>query len=173
MTKPVHEPSEMGLAFAQVAGQIELAMRESDGQVEKLGAAIERLAAVLEEMPAGLNDSDPANWLVRRVQVEVSACVECLQFYDHMVQHLSHVRDFAAATGALAGAGTEYQVQVKPLPVIGGKAWEDVRRRLRGRLISDDQRDLFDLLVAPETRSPPPLANLGGLHSGEGGIEIF
>jgi hypothetical protein len=175
--------ADAALAMSLSASQLELALRESDGPVDKLGSAIERLAAVVAELASTKVDGEAAvqpgsqdavQWLASRVQTEVAACVESLQFYDHLVQHINHVRDFMATNAELINAHLPEPVVAKaPSMSPDQDAWDVVRVRLRTRLISEEQKELFDLLVAPETRSPPPLALLSQVTADEGSVELF
>ncbi len=179
--------ADAALALSLSASQLELALRESDGPVDKLGSAIERLSAVVADLSRATDQDqvpgdaqstgqsdDKAQWLAGRVQNEVAACIESLQFYDHLVQHINHVRDFLAAHAELINAHLPADAKATAQAASADQdAWESVRSRLRNRLISEEQKELFDLLVAPETRSPPPLAMFRPVSADESSVELF
>jgi len=141
-------------SLAAAVSQLELALRESRGPVLVLGDALGRLGD-------GLSSHASAAELQR----EVSNCLEALQFYDRMTQHLSHVRDFISSMTSLmdqALSGAEDEA-----------VWDALRERLRERLISDAQRELLDLLAPPATG---PIVAPGALpppHADPGSIELF
>ena len=157
-------------SLTAVAAQLELALRESVGPVDELGRALGRmsdeLAHIRIAVAATAEEKLHAN--CREVIRELSTCMESLQFYDRMVQHLSHLRDYLAGLSAnpagQAAAGGE------------PADWERLREALRRRLISEAQRELLDLILPPPhaphaSRAEPRSAH--ALHVGEGSIELF
>ena len=122
------------------AAQIDLAIREAQAPVEALGLAIANLSACARHADRP------------EIDREISACVESLQFFDRLTQHLSHVRDL------LIDGSADRTVQDPSL-------WQERCRQIRSRLISQAQRDLFDLLVGP---CPTPVA-----ADEAGSIELF
>ncbi len=87
-------------SLAAAVSQLELALRESAAPVNELGAALERACLGLERVRAGAESdttAEPLRTECRRVLREMSTCIESLQFYDRMVQHLALVQQFIAA----------------------------------------------------------------------------
>jgi hypothetical protein len=109
---------------AALAAQIELSLRESAVQVEGLAAALGRMSARLVALKAGAEA--PGGW--SGLSEELNTCMLHLQFYDRMVQHLTHLRDFL-------------------LSVADGGDDAEVVQRLRQHLVSNAQRELLDLLL--------------------------
>jgi len=140
--------------LAAAVSQLELALRESQGPADQLGAAIASISAGVD-----------ANMSKLELKREVSQCIEALQFYDRMTQHLSHIQNFISGmTAAIDSAmrGEEDQM-----------AWDQLRVRLRQRLISDPQRELLDLLVAPTQGHPAASRAAQERHADPGSIELF
>ncbi len=140
--------------FAAAVAQLELALRESQGPVQTLGEAIVSLGTGLAA------DADRAD-----LQREVSKCLEALQFYDRMTQHLSHIRDFvsgmtASMDAALSGEENE-------------DVWDELRARFRRRLISDPQREMLDILAPAVGASVRSARASREHHADQGSIELF
>jgi len=154
-------------SLAAAVAQLELALRESAGPAHATGEALVRLGAGVGRIRAAAAGTGGVGGLLddcRQLQLDVDACIEHLQFYDRMSQHLSHVRDFmSGATVALAGHGG---------PAQSVEAWELLRVKLRQRLISQPQRDLLDMMLRPvggtaAPREPRPQ------HAEPGSVELF
>jgi hypothetical protein len=168
----VHAPDQQAASLTAAAAQLELALRESAGPVDALGQAFERMSVSLAQLRSSLaaTAEGKLHATCREVLRDVSVCVENLQFYDRLVQHLSHLRDY------LSGLSGSPDAQAN-----GGRdpaAWQELRAALRQRLISEAQRELLDLILPPphahgtESPSGRPL-NRAPLHVGEGSIELF
>lgn len=128
---------------AAAAAQLELALRESAGPVDDLVQSFERLsiglAQLRQSLPSAAAESQQAG--CRELFRNLSVCTESLQFYDRMVQHLSHLRDFLSGlSGSPHGAGAAAEEPA---------SWPELRSVLRRRLISEAQRELLDLILPP------------------------
>jgi hypothetical protein len=141
------------IALAAVVSQLDLALRESRAPVQELGEAIARLSAGLEAPQDRMQ--------LRR---EISQCLESLQFYDRLTQHVSHLLDFISDMTAMMDSATRGEESAM--------SWTELRARLRRRLISDQQRDLLDLLLPPPNQSPLPRPEPES-HADPGSIELF
>jgi hypothetical protein len=142
------------VSLAAVVSQLDLALRESQVPVAELGEAIARISAGL----AARQEDGP-------LRNEVARCLEALQFYDRLTQHVSHLLDFVSgmtATMDAAMRGTEDEA-----------AWGELRARLRSRLISDQQRELLDLLLPPDPGQQQSRRQAGEAHAVQGSIELF
>jgi hypothetical protein len=142
------------LSLVAVVSQLDLALRESRGPVLELG---ESIAAISAGLNAGV-DGPP-------LQREVSRCLEALQFYDRLTQHLSHLLDFmsgmtVAMDSAMRGEDNE-------------AAWRELRARLRPRLISDQQRELLDMFLPPAPGVVAVPSAVHEVHAEPGSIELF
>jgi hypothetical protein len=81
--------------------------------------------------------------LLDQLQADVFKGVQQLQFYDRLVQHLTHVQDFLiAVANELDSFKPQRQSQ---------QFWDALHSKFRTRLISDEQRGLLDLFVMPDT----------------------
>jgi hypothetical protein len=136
-------------ALVAATAQIGLALRESQEPVAELGSVIAHVAetlATLRNAP-GAQGTDAAV-LIEQLQAQAYEGIQRLQFYDRMVQHLSHLQDYltwiANELSALRATGQ------------GGQTWEALHAKLRTRLISDEQRWLFDVFLNPGV---PPKAS--------------
>ncbi|MGE0583100.1 MAG: hypothetical protein AB7P31_13335 [Steroidobacteraceae bacterium] len=158
--------------------QLALAMRESDGAVERLGCAIERMSITqpaIEAMRARLamQATDPAttadiDGCMQRMLEDLAACVENIQFYDRMVQHLGHLKHYLASiSGVHAAPGT---------PRAEIAALELANSQFRRRLLTDAQRSVFDHVFRPDNQDElESLAERAARASNaaEGTIEFF
>jgi hypothetical protein len=163
---------ELHAVLAVAAAQLELALREAAGPVEALGRSLERLgigvAQLRGALPATAAISQHAT--CRELSYDLSVCAESLQFYDRLVQHLAHLREFLLGlSGSPDAAGIRGHEQT---------SWEDLRARLHRCLISEGQRELLDLILP----SPHLFKSQAGdghsarrmpLHVEEGSIELF
>jgi len=151
-------------SLTAAAAQLELALRESAGPVDEMGKALERLSTGLARIRASVAATAEAKLHTncREAIREVSACMESLQFYDRMVQHLSHVRDYLSGVGSSPAGGAGEPAD-----------WERLRAALRQRLISEAQRELLDLILPPPAEQGAGARSAHALHVGEGSIELF
>ncbi len=150
----MHTYQQPVISLAAVVSQLDLALRESRGPVLELGEAIANISAGLN---AGVDGP--------RLQREVSHCLEALQFYDRLTQHVSHLLDFVSGVTLTMDAvmrGEESDA-----------AWAVSRARLRQRLISDQQRELLDLLLPPGPGPTPEPRDWREPHADQGSIELF
>src|ERR1700730_14501965 len=136
-------------AIAAAVAQIELAVREVQPAVEQLGALIDHMAGELGELrTARPRDADPEaisvfpdefDRGVSGLQKHVHGSITQLQFYDRLVQHLTHVQDFLAGVAVHLANTADGQ----------DDAWGALRDKLRVRLISQAQRELLDAVLPP------------------------
>jgi hypothetical protein len=134
-------------ALSAAVAQIGLSLRESQGPVAELGALLSRLA----ENP--------------QLQAEVFQGVHHLQFYDRMVQHLTHLEDY------LIGIANELQSAQLQEP--SRELWDSLHAKLRKRLISDEQRGLLDLYLRPEVATRVAATARPADYSPPGSFEMF
>lgn len=134
-------------ALCAVIAQMGLALRESQEPVAELGGLFSHLAQTLNalrSMPLAQCANDKVSeatvrGLVEQLQTDVFKGIQQLQFYDRMVQHLSHLQAYltSVANELSSGGGVTNEV------------WDELHARLRQRLISDQQRGLLDLFLSP------------------------
>jgi hypothetical protein len=106
--------------------QVDLALRDSQAAVDKLGASLEKLARLLAE---DLADPRMTSRLAQ-LRGEMVQAVTGLQFYDRMTQHLTHVRDYLARGAQQLGS-----VEGEP-----DARWSGVHGALADRLLSETHR---------------------------------
>lgn len=159
-------------AITAATMQIELALHEAAEPVERLGESIARLAKILSEVGDDKADTAALNRRLDELRADLGVGIETLQFYDRMVQHLSHVRDYLSAiSNQIADGSGEIAVDE---PAANEEAWEELRARLRKRLISDPQRWLLDLVLPPtEWKRDAPDTEAEDLPAAQGSIELF
>ncbi len=168
-----HQNIDAAQAIAAAVAQIELAVREVQPAVEQLGALIEHMAGGLGELrTARPRDADPEAISVFRdefdravsgLQKHVHGTITQLQFYDRLVQHLTHVQAFlAGVAGQLASA-----------PVGEDDAWGALRDKLRVRLISQAQRELLDAVLPPPEGAQFNSRQAREEHAAQGTVELF
>jgi hypothetical protein len=131
------------------AAQLESAMKDSDARVESLTSAInhmvERLAQLREltsGVPAGSDAGAQAlvaklATLGAELELDARQAVVAMQFYDKMIQRITHVRDGLAIPAETIEAG----------PGARSAAWEQMLEQVRGRYSMVEERVLFDFLI--------------------------
>lgn len=158
-------------SLAAAVSQLDLALRESQCPVDELGAALARLSGRLESVRAtAATDATDATTQslandCRDVLRDVSICIESMQFYDRMTQHLSHLRDFIVGIIAVMQDSAAAEQE--------STNWERLRVNLRRKLISEAQRELLDLILPPPRDQAAAARGAQRLHVGEGSIELF
>src|ERR1700744_4655571 len=139
--------SDAAQALYATTAQIGLALRESQEPVEELGTVIERVSATLvalRSLPIQETSHRAAvEKLIDKLQADVFAGIQRLQFYDRMVQHLSPLQDYLIGVANELGPQASLQNS--------DETWELLHSKLRARLISDEQRRLFDRFLCPDT----------------------
>ena len=171
-------------AIAAAATQIELALHEAHEPVEDLGLLIGQISSTLAELrdargrsPVPAGETAPGvcevDAAIGRLEAALHGSIERLQFYDSMVQHLSHVRDYLAG---VATQLTRAAPSAEPAPAAQGPrdaaSWDKLRHQLRTRLLSESQRELLDL-VMPSTRGVRTDTQASASRAAEGNVELF
>lgn len=158
--------------FAAIA-QIGLALRESQEPVSQLGslfATLSETLGALRSAPFTQNEENSvalasARGLLEQLQSDVFKGVTQLQFYDRMVQHMSHLQEYLISVANELG----------PLRTRTAKqdTWDEMHSKLRRRLISDEQRGLLDLFLSPESTTRVSAQAVRVDHSPPGSEELF
>lgn len=157
---------EAARAIAAVSSQVDLALREAEPPVTELSAGIARVVAAAEALrrnPALANDPNLAV-----IAGFVHGAIEHMQFYDRMSQHLGHVYDYMMAIAARVGDVADNPA-IDPTPEAARAEWEALRARFYSRLLTEPQRQLFDMLLPPDTGSTGRMR----LRADLGSIELF
>jgi hypothetical protein len=160
-------------AIAAAVAQVELAVREVQPAVEHLAALIDHLAGGLGELrTARPHEIDPEaisvfpdkfDRTLADLQKHVHGSITQLQFYDRLVQHLTHVQDFLAGVAGQLASTTDGS----------DDAWGVLRDKLRMRLISEAQRELLDAVLPPPGGAQFNSRQAREEHAAQGTIELF
>ncbi len=128
--------------------QIEAALAESDDGIAAFSGSFAGIVGELKAMEQAVweipSDQAPAE-LVDTVEgyrqaiaKSVNTAVVGMQFYDQLVQRLSHVRDGLACLAALVADESRAR-----LPA----AWSDLKQTLRAMYSMSQERNLFDAVI--------------------------
>lgn len=159
-SQPVPAQSDQAAAHALFAAiaQMGLVLSESQRPVAELGAVLTRLAERVTAATAG-------STCLKQLHADVFNGIQQLQFYDRLVQHLSHIQNYLIGiANELDSTRSEPRTQ---------EAWEVLHAKLRQRLISDEQRVLFDLFLTPDTATRVSARAMRSDHSPPGSLEMF
>jgi hypothetical protein len=131
------------------AAQLESAMKDSDARVASLTSAVSHISrrltnirAIASEIPS----SDEAQCrslasqlatLSAEMELDAQQAIIALQFYDKLIQRITHVRD-----GLAIPAET-----IEASPADRSAAWQRLLERVRGRYSMVEERVLFDFLI--------------------------
>lgn len=133
--------------------QIEAALAESDDGISALSGSFTEIVGDLKAMEQAVweipSDQAPAE-LVDTVESyrqaiakNVNAAVVGMQFYDQLVQRLSHVRDGLACLAELVADESRAHIPT---------AWSDLTQTLRAMYSMSQERNLFDAVMNGATR---------------------
>lgn len=132
------------------AAQLDAAVRESDARVDVLAGTIGMLASdacdlkkLTRRWTAGA-DNAPADLqaqiqrLAEAIDQQAQATITALQFYDKLIQRLTHVRDgLAIPADSIAGVGTH-----------AAPSWSKLLEQVRERYSTVEERVLFDFMMS-------------------------
>jgi hypothetical protein len=122
VARGLHQFLNLGVA------QLDAAVRESDAQVDKIAQSLAAIASDMQQFDAER---------VASVRASVAAAVKALQFYDKLVQRLTHVRSgLAIPADATADLGVAASVD-----------WNDILDQVRARYSMVEERVLFDFMM--------------------------
>jgi hypothetical protein len=157
VTEETHDgngTSDTGLAaelrrFLELgAAQLDAAIRESDSRVDKLAGAVTSVATDARELEmqlAGLDSANPAEaerartrirQLTDALQSHVQSTITSLQFYDKLIQRLTHVRDGLAIPSDSTINGVDTSAD-----------WSAMLEQVRSRYSMVEERVLFDFMM--------------------------
>ena len=131
------------------AAQLESAMKDSDARVASLTSAVSHVVERLTEVhaiAAELNgDADPRcaaladrlSAVSAELELDARQAVVALQFYDKMIQRITHVRDGLTIPAEVIEAGPQQR----------SAAWNHLLEEVRGRYSMVEERVLFDFLI--------------------------
>jgi hypothetical protein len=131
------------------AAQLDAAMRESDARVEKLAAAVTAIATdsrALELEVRALDATEAVrakhartriSELIESLNAHVQASITALQFYDKLVQRMTHVREGLAIPADSAGSAANP----------AAPDWKALLEQVRQRYSTVEERVLFDFMM--------------------------
>ncbi len=158
------------------AAQLDAAMRESDARVDKLACAVTAVSTDARELEMHVRALDGGNaeeaqrarqrikQLADALAAHVQATITSLQFYDKLIQRLTHVRDgLAIPSDSTANA-------VDP----AGADWNSMLEQVRSRYSMVEERVLFDFMMRGLS-ADQMLKALTGLRASAspGELEVF
>ena len=158
VARGLHQFLNLGVA------QLDAAVRESDAQVDKIAQSLAAIATDMQQLDAAADSAANSAELVASVRASVAAAVKALQFYDKLIQRLTHVRSGLAipadATADLGGAASI--------------DWNDILDQVRARYSMVEERVLFDFMMRG-LRAEQMLKALQSLReaSAPGELELF
>ena len=134
---------ELGVA------QLDAAIRESDGRVDKLASAVTSVATDVRELQLQVRALQSARpdeaqqartrvpELIGALNTHVQVAITALQFYDKLIQRLTHVREgLAIPSDSAANAGS-----------LAGSDWSALLEQVRSRYSMVEERVLFDFMM--------------------------
>jgi len=164
LARGLHQFLNLGVA------QLDAAVRESDAQVDKIAQCLAAITGDIQQFEAQLQaaPADPAGasgaQVIAAVRGSVAAAVKALQFYDKLIQRLTHVRSGLAipadATSDVAAAAAV--------------DWNNILDQVRARYSMVEERVLFDFMMRG-LRAEQMLKALQSLReaSTPGELELF
>ena len=157
------------------AAQLDAAIRESDARVDKLATAVTAVATDARELEVqlqALDSGSPGEQQVRKrirqlaaqLDAHVQATVTSLQFYDKLIQRLTHVRD------GLAIPSDSTVSSLDP----ARSDWNSMLEQVRSRYSMVEERVLFDFMMRGLS-ADQMLKALTGLRAAAapGELEVF
>ncbi len=131
------------------AAQLESAMKDSDARVASLTSAVSHISrrltnirAVAAELPSADDAqcrilASQLGTLSAEMELDAQQAIIALQFYDKLIQRITHVRDGLAIPAETIDAS----------PADRSAAWQKLLERVRGRYSMVEERVLFDFLI--------------------------
>lgn len=157
-------------AIAAVSVQLDLALREAQEPAMALGGALGLIVGATEQVEA-----DGGAGVLPVLAQQLPRCIESLQFFDRLTQHVTHLATFLGTIAEHLGQGVGEAGASAAWTTTGleGREWEMFRRSLRVRLISDAQRELLDLLIPPADPGEESKLLAAIAYEPSGSVEIF
>jgi hypothetical protein len=162
VARGLHQFLNLGVA------QLDAAVRESDTQVDKIAQCLAAIATDLQQLEARAQAEAAAKCtdLATSMRASLQAAVKALQFYDKLIQRLTHVR---AGLAIPADATTD--------PTASASAsidWDGILDQVRARYSMVEERVLFDFMMRG-LRAEQMLKALQSLReaSAPGELELF
>jgi len=166
LARGLHQFLNLGVA------QLDAAVRESDAQVDKIAQCLAAISGDIQQFEARLSPggAEPGSAdaggaeLVNSVRASVQAVIKALQFYDKLIQRLTHVR-----------SGLAIPADATSDPAAAGSVdWNGILDQVRARYSMVEERVLFDFMMRG-LRAEQMLKALQSLReaSAPGELELF
>ena len=172
VARGLHQFLNLGVA------QLDAAVRESDTQVDKIAQCLAAIATDLQQLEARAQAEAAAKCtdLATSMRASLQAAVKALQFYDKLIQRLTHVR---AGLAIPADATTDPTATATATATASATAsatidWNGVLEQVRARYSMVEERVLFDFMMRG-LRAEQMLKALQSLReaSAPGELELF
>jgi hypothetical protein len=164
--------TEVAQALFTSTAQIGVALRESQEPVAQLGALFAHLVETLTALRSAPFEAgaDPVplkavRGLLEQLQSDVFHGIQQLQFHDRMVQHMSRLQEYMISVAN--------ELDRERSDAATRASFDELRARLRERLISDQQRELLDMFAMAPTGTLVPAQDSQEDHSAPGSFELF
>jgi hypothetical protein len=144
----------IGALLQLSAMQIEVALQAAESQVMDLSDAVASLAQLAADLPPAVRVQ--ANAIAERTRAAMMA----MQFHDQLMQRLAHVRD--ALTDMQRALAESHS----------SERWQRTLATVRGRLSMEDERLLFDRMLAQQGGNAGPVGETAA-DNARGAIELF
>ncbi len=161
VARGLHQFLNLGVA------QLDAAVRESDAQVDKIAQSLAAMAGDVQQLER-LAQSEAAvpqlKELTAGVRGSLQSAVKALQFYDKLIQRLTHVR---------AGLAIPADASTDPT-ALATIDWDAILDEVRARYSMVEERVLFDFMMRG-LRAEQMLKALQSLReaSAPGELELF
>lgn len=133
------------------AAEIESALKSAEEPVAKLGTV---MGSVATQMPQ-------LDLVDHHITQEVQQAIVALQFHDALVQRLTHVRDALLLLGRELGSDSR-------------QGWDQLRDVIRTKYSLEDERRLYDLVIADAPPEAIRAAFAAQIPAGDAGrIDLF
>lgn len=156
------------------AGQIMAAMRDSDSSVDVLAStftgmagymhAIVETARQLPNLPEISGQKQALTGVAEQVEAMVSQAVVAFQFYDKLVQRLSHV---VTGLGEVCGIVTDQSRLYNPCE------WAALQNRIRAKFSTAEERALFESVMSGMPIEEALETYLHALHDASNEVDLF
>jgi hypothetical protein len=166
VARGLHQFLNLGVA------QLDAAVRESDTQVDKIAQCLAAIATDLQQLEARAQAEPAAKCtdLATSIRASVQAAVKALQFYDKLIQRLTHVR----AGLAIPADATTDPTATATATASASIDWDGILDQVRARYSMVEERVLFDFMMRG-LRAEQMLKALQSLReaSAPGELELF
>jgi len=160
IARGLHQFLNLGVA------QLDAALRESDAQVDKIAQCLATLSSDVQQLESRVQSEPGAKCadLATSLRDSLQSAIKALQFYDKLIQRLTHVR---AGLAIPADATTD---PAAPATI----DWNSILDQVRGRYSMVEERVLFDFMMRG-LRAEQMLRALQSLRdaSAPGELELF